>query len=98
MNHHRCSRCKEESYPRHKYHGGVFCDGCIKMVKGHRDGGGFFFRVRSLWHRIADWFSDFFIPEGKRPDVEVIERKRHHELKMLEAKMRRLPTARQYHM
>ncbi len=46
MNHHRCTRCKQESYPRHKYYGGVFCDSCIQIARGFSPGkGGFFSRL-----------------------------------------------------
>ena len=93
MNHHRCTRCKEESYPRHKYRGGVFCDGCIKITRGFEPGNkGIFFKVGRLWGAIGDWFRDILKPEVTIPDSKVAERSRHAELKRLEQYARRLPS------
>ena len=34
MPHHRCTGCKQESYPRHKHLGGVYCEACIRRIRG----------------------------------------------------------------
>jgi hypothetical protein len=50
--HHRCTRCKEESEVRHKWHGGVYCDSCMKEIRG--------FRPRSR-RGLFGWFRDIVI-------------------------------------
>lgn len=51
--HHRCTRCKEESYPRHKRNGGVFCEHCIRDLsyRGPR------FSLRGLWGRFTGFIA-----------------------------------------
>ena len=62
MAHHRCTRCKEESNPRHKYYGGVYCNSCIREIKGYRRGlGGFFSDLFSdAWSWIKDFATGFW--------------------------------------
>ena len=66
MAHHRCTRCKQESYPRHKYHGGVYCDSCLSWIRGFRPHhgagwlGSVFSRVWDIWDRITDFASSIF--------------------------------------
>jgi len=72
MNHHRCSRCKEESETRHKHvSGGVLCQPCIRyMVRGR------VVERRSLWGRFTDifqrlkeWMVTNFNPERKQEAI-----------------------------
>lgn len=65
MAHHRCTRCKEESAPRHKYVGGLFCESCLRALGVH----GFrHFSIRgfwsNLWDKIGTWVSAPF--RGKK--------------------------------
>ena len=63
MAHHRCTRCKQESYPRHKYHGGVYCDSCLSWIRGFRPhhGPGWLGSIwRSMWDLITDLASSIF--------------------------------------
>jgi len=101
MNHHRCTMCKQESYPRHKYKksgvSGVYCDDCIKIARGYApEHHGFLFKIRSFWGRFTDWFRNL-IPHQKEvvPDVKKSELARHAELKRMESYIRRLPPERQ---
>lgn len=61
MTHHRCTRCKQEAYPRHKYYGGVYCDSCISWIRGFRPhiGTGWLGSIRSIWGSIWDRIADF---------------------------------------
>ena len=65
MTHHRCTGCKGESYPRHKYKGGVFCDSCIRWIRGfrpHTSSGRSW--LGALWDRIVDFATSVF--QGKK--------------------------------
>ena len=65
MAHHRCTRCKQESYPRYKYKrsgvAGVYCDSCISWVRGFRPhiDAGWLGSMRSIWGSIWDRITDF---------------------------------------
>lgn len=52
MNHHRCTRCKQESYPRHKYASGLFCESCLRELGVHG------FRRFSFWKSVGGIFSE----------------------------------------
>lgn len=47
-----CTRCKEESEVRHKWRGGVYCETCIKEIRG--------FKPRSR-RGLFGWFRDLVI-------------------------------------
>lgn len=89
MNHHRCTGCKQESYPRHKWHGGVFCDSCIRMVRG------FGTQRRGFFGRIWDWVTDLsqrlFQPkETWQEDRQRQDRRVIAHMKSMESKARRV--------
>lgn len=89
---HRCSKCKEESYPRHKYHGGVFCDSCIRIIRGFRPDSarrGFF---GSIWDMITSLI-DKVIHHRHTVKLSVREdsRKVRTQLKAMETRGRGIP-------
>ena len=91
MAHHRCTRCKQESYPRHKYQGGVYCDECIRIVRGS----GYRVRVQSwlgyVWGKVTGFFGRVLHPGTRRIDMD-IERASHARLKAMEARARDIPS------
>ena len=90
MAHHRCTRCKQESYPRHKYLGGVYCDSCIHWIRG----GGHGHRrswLGSIWGRFADLFDSVFRPESPKRIERARERVYYARLKATQAKARDIP-------
>ena len=92
MNHHRCSRCKEESYPRHKWQSGIFCDSCIKIVSGHKTRRGLF---RGLWDKMVDWLRKVVLRKPiTRQTVKARERAIYSKQKTMEARARRIPVNR----
>lgn len=90
MAHHRCSRCKEESYPRHKYHGGVYCDDCIQEIRGRHFG-----TKRnvlfSMWDRFTVWVRRVLRLKQEAPNPVREERRIHTQLKVMEARARKMP-------
>ena len=89
MNHHRCSHCKEESYPRHKWKNGIFCDGCIKIVRGRTTRRGLF---RGLWERMVDWLRKVVIRQPiTKQNVKARERAIYAKQKTMEARARNIP-------
>ena len=55
MANHRCTRCKQDSYTRHKWHGGVYCDSCISYIRGDRPHTGGRSWFGSMWDMIVDF-------------------------------------------
>ncbi len=102
MTHHRCSRCKQESYPRNKYKksgvAGVFCDRGISELRGRGYSSGFFGRLRrkvsDLWDSIRSIVNKI---QGKQPTrhqmIANTNRSTHRQLKVMEAKARNMPRA-----
>lgn len=90
MTHHRCTRCKQESYPRHKYYGGVFCDDCINEIRGRHFGKkrNVFWR---LWDKLCDWVDRTFRPQSETLGRAREERRIHTQLKVMEARARKMP-------
>jgi len=88
MTHHRCTRCKRESYPRHKHLGGVFCDDCINMIRNirHRKHSW----LGSLWGRFVEKIRQVFRPASVKQDLKTEERKTYVLLKSLESKARKI--------
>ena len=66
MARHRCTRCKQEAYPRHKFRGGLFCEPCRGEVLYGRGfvGHGLWGRI---WNSIKEFVSAPFIYQRK-PD------------------------------
>ena len=91
MAHHRCTRCKQESYPRHKYQGGVYCDDCMRWIKGYRYTGRGRSWIGSIWDRVTDFFGGIFHPESPKHLDRDKERASHARLKAMEAKARNIP-------
>ncbi len=61
MNHHRCSRCKEESYPRHKHRsGGLLCEPCLRDIGMGRTGFSLGRMLGDLWGMLVDTFNNAF--------------------------------------
>jgi len=90
MAHHRCTRCKEESYPRHKYCGGVYCDRCIQWIRGYRPS----YRrgwLGSWWERIVDFTTSIFRPESPKHIERARERGFNTRLKAMETRARSIP-------
>jgi len=48
------------------------------------------------WRRVAGWFSDLIQDTNKLPDVKVMERARHAELKRMEKVSRNIPRSAQF--
>ena len=72
MNHHRCTRCKRESYPRHKYRGGVFCEDCMIEIGAKVRRRGFFGRI---WDSVTDVACSLFGAErSKAAEARAVER------------------------
>lgn len=93
MAHHRCTGCKRESYPRHKWKGGVYCDDCIRIIRGsgYQPRGFSFFS--SIWGKIADLWDSVFRP-GKlslKRIKRANEREVHTRLKAMEVRARNIP-------
>lgn len=92
MNHHRCTSCKQESYPRHKWKGGVYCDSCIEEARGYGRHG----KVRSwfggIWDKIVE-FVDRRILQRKVIEltVEAKERQVISRMKQIERRARSIP-------
>ncbi len=89
MNHHRCSRCKEESYPRHKYRSGVYCDHCITIARfgqPKRRGGLF-----SLWDKFRDWVTHIFTAPTSARINKSRDRAVYAQQKTMEARARKIP-------
>lgn len=91
MVHHRCTRCKEESYPRHKHRGGVYCDSCIEIVRGGR--GHSFFRsfFGSIWDRMVALVETVFRYQSPKRVQKERERASMSHLKAMEHKFRNVP-------
>ncbi|MBA7610202.1 hypothetical protein ES703_17408 [subsurface metagenome] len=97
MAHHRCTRCKQESDIRHKHLGGVYCDSCIRWIKGFRPHAGTGWlgsirdRVTDFWGMITDFATSVFTRKTiKRVSIER-ERASHAQLKAMQAKARDIP-------
>lgn len=90
MAHHRCTACKQESYPRHKWYGGVYCDDCIRAIRGKYYGvkRGFFGRI---WDSITDFVTRLFKPsEDWKKDRQREQRQVITRMKAMESKARRV--------
>ncbi len=93
MTHHRCSRCKQESYPRYKRKsGGLLCEDCISRLGG-RGGGGWLGGMFSRFWRGMITFVCRVIgrPLSKKQTIKEQNQIVHHQLKVMEAKARRMP-------
>ena len=92
MTHHRCSRCKEESYPRHKWQDGIFCDACVKVVRGRTTRRGLF---RGLWDKMVDWLRKVVLRQPiTKQTIKAQERAIYSKQKTMEAKARKIPVNR----
>lgn len=92
MAHHRCTRCKRESYPRHKHMGGVYCDDCIRWIRGNVGVGGRRGWFGSLWDRLMEFIATPFRgPQTEEDNRRAIDRVAHTRLKSMEAKARSIP-------
>lgn len=49
MTHHRCTRCKQEVGIRHKFASGLFCEDCMRELRGVN------VRLRGFWGNI--WYA-----------------------------------------
>lgn len=92
MAHHRCTRCKQEAYPRHKYYGGVFGDTCIREIRGFRPqahGRGWF---SSIWERIRDFATSVFSGKTIKRVTLDKERASYSQFKAYQARARDIPS------
>ncbi|KKN03719.1 hypothetical protein LCGC14_1104780 [marine sediment metagenome] len=55
MAHHRCTRCKQEADIRHKAYQGLFCEDCLREIRGMGSMGRRRISFGSLWDNI--WYS-----------------------------------------
>ena len=90
MAHHRCTRCKQESYPRHKWMGGVYCDSCIRQIRdgihiSNRSRG----RLGSLWDKIVAFTRSILHPKLLKRVERTVEQASLARLKSMEVKARR---------
>ena len=92
MAHHRCTGCKEESYPRHKWKGGVYCDSCIELLRGHRRHFGFRGWLSGIWDRVVE-FVDRQILRREPPKLTEAAKERQviTRMKQIERKARSIP-------
>ena len=92
MAHHRCTRCKQESYPRHKYQGGVYCDGCIREIRGGVAPSRGLSWFGLLWGRILDFAHSV---SGSAETLKHIERAKERaslaRFKVMQAGARSIP-------
>lgn len=91
MAHHRCTKCKQESDRRHKYYGGVFCESCIRWIRGftpHTRGRSLF---GSLWDRIVDFATSVFQGKAVKRVSLIEERASHSRFKAMQARARSIP-------
>ena len=90
MGHHRCTRCKQEPYPRHKYYGGVFCDKCISWIRGRNVGHQVSIFSR-FWHLITDFVQKVV---GIKKTPKQVERQRERQIytqmKVMESRARKI--------
>ena len=90
MAHHRCTRCKQESYPRYKYEGGVYCDDCINDIRcgfGRRRSW-----LGSIWDRIVELADIVFKRKSPKHTQRAEERAIRSKYKAMEAKARSIPS------
>lgn len=87
---HRCTRCKRESYPRHKYMNSVLCDDCLSWVSGGRGSRGRSW-FGSLWERIVDIAQRIFHRESPRQQERLRERASYARLKVMQSRARSIP-------
>lgn len=92
MAHHRCTGCKQESYPRHKYHGGVYCDTCISRIRGFLPSSRRRSWLGSWWDRIVEKISGFFGSKRVRLISVKEERAAYSRLKDMQARARSIPS------
>ena len=90
MAHHRCTRCKQESSPRHKWMGGVFCDSCIREIRGYRPHSGRSW-LGSLWDRIVDFTALIFRPSLPTHQSKAEAGAVRVQFKTMEARARSIP-------
>lgn len=90
MAHHRCTRCKQESYPRHKYGNGIYCEDCIREIRhGYRPSSGSW--LGSLWGKIVGLAQSVFHFESSGRVKRERERASYSRMKTMEARARRIP-------
>lgn len=80
MAHHRCSRCKEESYPRHKHRsGGLLCESCLRDIGIRRIGFSLGRVLGNFWGMLVDTFNSAFrtTHTGRGTDRREIVRQVH---------------------
>ena len=94
MVHHRCTRCKQESETRHKWGKsgvfGVFCDRCIREVRGFRPRHGGRSWFGKLWDTLTDFAQHVFQPKTRKVELRAKERETHAKIKAMEAKARNI--------
>ncbi len=86
MAHHRCTRCKQESYPRHKYAGGLFCEDCLKELgRGRRR---WYSGFTSIFSRIWEFITAPFRPNTLERQKQKEEKANYHRMKQMESRAR----------
>ena len=76
MNHHRCTGCKQEKDVRHKAYGGVFCEDCLRELRGLNVGhrsflGDIWYSIRALVNLVTAPFRPKLKPEKKAVAAKV---------------------------
>ena len=95
MNHHRCTRCKEEKEKRHKAYQGLFCEDCLRELEGTYAWGGRP-RARSFWGDI--WYSIralarlMIVPFQRKPETKQYNSRARVANNTMQAKARLIPT------
>ena len=93
MSHHRCTRCKQEADVRYKWHGGVYCESCIRWIRGgmgftSSPGGSWF---GSLWERVLAFVSRIFHPRTRRVALESEQKADVSRMRAAEIKAKSIP-------
>jgi len=87
----KCTRCKQdESYPRHKWMGGVFCETCIRWIRGFRPASRGRSWLGSLWERVSVFLGRVLNPRTKHIDMDK-ERAIQTQMKVQKAVARDIP-------
>ena len=92
MAHHRCTRCKRESYPRHKYAQGLFCEPCLRELRYEIvPRRGFWSIFHDFWNEIVRVANSIFNRKTKRVEFKLATSRNITKFKAVQAKARVIP-------
>lgn len=92
MTHHRCTGCKQESNPRHKWMGGVYCDTCIRGIRGYRPDSVRRGLFAGIWDMVTGFIDRvFYHKHTVKLEAREVEKKIHTQMKVMQARARDIP-------